>query len=92
MKKQSADFVYAPIMQKIAARAVASFVYADRLSCVMDLSAVNAREPLDLQKLSGFDDFNFYHDVDGIKRNLNRLTGNLEHCFLPRCIKGVADV
>lgn len=30
------------------------------------------------------DDFNFAHDVAGIRRRINRTTGKLENYFLPR--------
>lgn len=60
----------------------------NRLSLTMDLSACHANGcPLDLEKLLAFDDFNFYHDIWGIRRHLNRTTGKLENCFLPRCAK-----
>lgn len=31
------------------------------------------------------DDFNFWHDINGIQRNLDRQTGRLQNRFLPRC-------
>ena len=37
-----------------------------------------------LADLRDTDDFNFTHDLDGILSHLNRKTGLLEHCFLPR--------
>lgn len=39
---------------------------------------------LDLQALSQADDFNLQHDVFGIRRHLDRDTGKLKDCFLPR--------
>lgn len=60
----------------------------DRLSLTMDLSATNANGcPLDFEKLSITDDFTFVHDLVGIANHINRSTGKLEHCFLPRCSK-----
>lgn len=54
----------------------------------MDLSATNANGcPLDLEKLLSFDKFNFWHDVGGIRRHLDRDTGKLTRCFLPRCAR-----
>lgn len=54
----------------------------------MDLMACHANGcPMDFQKLLGADDFNFAHDVWGIRRKLNRTTGELEDFFLPRCAK-----
>lgn len=54
----------------------------------MDLCAVIANgEALDLDKLLAFDNPDFAHDIFGIERHLNRKTGKLEDCFLPRCSK-----
>lgn len=39
---------------------------------------------LNLGKLLAADDFNFAHDVYGIRRHLNRETGRMENCFFPR--------
>ncbi len=58
----------------------------DRLHHQMDLTAVHANGcPLDFDKLATFDDFNLSHDIGGINRHLNRKTGQLENCFVPRC-------
>lgn len=57
----------------------------DCLSLRMDLMACHANGcPMNFQKLLDADDFNFTHDVSGIMRHLNRKTGKLEDCFLPR--------
>ena len=60
----------------------------DRISLEMDIMAANGENenaPLDLEKLLSFDDFNFFHDIYGIQRHMNRKNGLLENCFLPRC-------
>lgn len=57
----------------------------DATTMTMDLSAVHISCPLDLLGLLGADDFNFAHDMFGIRRHMNRDTGKLENCFLPRC-------
>jgi len=55
------------------------------LEAHMDVSAVNATCcKLKLAELAEADDFNFSHDLFGIRRHLNRKTGQLEDCFLPR--------
>lgn len=52
----------------------------------MDLAACHANgTPLDLDQLLGFPDFDFTHDVWGIHRHLDRSTGTLGDCFVPRC-------
>ncbi len=56
-----------------------------RLDYEMDITATHANGcPLRLRDLLDADDFNFAHDVFGIERHLNRETGALENCFLPR--------
>lgn len=59
----------------------------DGLTITMDLTATHLNTPLDFKKLSEADDFNLFHDVFGIRKHLNRQTGNLKDCFLPRCSK-----
>lgn len=58
----------------------------DRLSREMDLIVTHKYAcPLDFEKLLRFDDFSLIHDVLGIRNCLNRITGQLENHFLPRC-------
>jgi len=60
----------------------------DETSLSMDLTATHLNgTPLDFNKLLSFDDFSFGHDVYGISSNLDRNTGELDNCFLPRCSK-----
>lgn len=56
----------------------------DRMSLDMDLAATHAHCPLRLQELLDADDFNFSHDIFGIMRHIDRSTGLLGDCFLPR--------
>jgi len=61
------------------------FPLPDPMSLHMDITACHLNGcPLKLQKLLEADDFNFAHDVFGIQRHINRRTGKLEDCFLPR--------
>ncbi len=54
----------------------------------MDLSAVHSNDvKIDFEKLLSADDFNFIHDFEGIRQNINRNTGKLNNCFLPRFTK-----
>lgn len=41
--------------------------------------------PLDLVRLRDADKGTFGHDVFGIRKYLDRNTGKLTNCFLPRC-------
>jgi hypothetical protein len=61
--------------------------YKDKLSMMMDIDTANRDCPLKLQELLKADEFNFYHDITGIYKNLNRKTKKLENCFLPRFAK-----
>ena len=55
----------------------------DPISLFMDIDSISSG--LDLSKFLSFDNFNFCHDVFGIIENMNKETGKLENCFLPRC-------
>lgn len=53
---------------------------------MMDLTACHCNGcPLDLNKLLNAPNGDFGHDVFGIRRHINRRTGQLEDCFQPRC-------
>lgn len=41
--------------------------------------------PLDLEQFLHSSDQDFAHDIGGIRRHLNRITGQLEDGFTPRC-------
>ena len=56
----------------------------DRMSLEMDIAATHAKCPLRLQELLNADDFNFAHDVFGIMGHIDRSTGLLGDCFVPR--------
>lgn len=60
----------------------------NRLSLHMDLIACHKQNyPLDFEKLANTSSFNFSHDIAGIINNMNRTTGKIENCFVPRCTK-----
>ena len=51
----------------------------------MDITAIHANgHPLRLRELLEADEFNFIHDVFGIRTHLNRKTGKLCNGFRPR--------
>jgi hypothetical protein len=55
------------------------------MDTAMDLDACHSNGcPLHLADLLAADDFNFAHDVFGIRRHLDRRTGKLGDCFVPR--------
>lgn len=86
-----------PLLQQVVERAVAvckeaGIAYASdgdhRLTIEMDLCATHANGcPLDFKKLLASSGFDFAHDLFGIRNHLNRETGCLERCFLPRCAR-----
>lgn len=59
----------------------------DRQRLIMDLTACHANGcELNFDfLLNKFDDFNFIHDIIGISNHIDRTTGQLQDCFLPRC-------
>jgi len=59
------------------------------LTTIMDITAAHEHCPLDLEAFLAGDDANFNHDALGIRRHMNRKTGLLEDCFLPRFAKAV---
>lgn len=78
------------IIHKIAKRGLELYkglgVKRDLMDIEMDITAVHLNDcELQLQKLLDADDFNFAHDVMGIRRHIDRATGKLQNCFLPRC-------
>lgn len=56
----------------------------DGFSCAMDLEAAHNVSPLKLGELVKADDENFAHDIWGIARHIDRETGKMGDCFLPR--------
>lgn len=74
---------------QIAKRAVSmamrlGFDY-DMLTATMDIEACHCNgSPLQLSNLLATDDGTFGHDVFGIRRHINRETGRLGDCFVPR--------
>jgi hypothetical protein len=70
---------------KIVKRARKIVPDVDAMSLNMDISACHANGcPLKLDELLAADGFNFSHDVFGIRRHIDRKTGQLMDCFVPR--------
>jgi hypothetical protein len=73
---------------KIVRRAREMGIAYELLDMNMDLEAVHSNGcPLDFTKWLAFPDFDFSHDVVGIYNHIDRTTGQLGDCFLPRCAK-----
>lgn len=76
------------LIQNISRRAVEIWPKAKTINIDMDITATHCNGcPLDLEKLLAADDFNFAHDIAGISNCLDRKTGKLTNCFLPRYAK-----
>lgn len=59
-----------------------------RQDAEMDIAATHCNgNPLRLEALLAADEFNFAHDIFGIRYHLNRETGKLGGHFLPRFTK-----
>ncbi len=59
-------------------------------SYIMDLMAadgVNGNLPIDWDAMLAGDAFDFAHDIVGILRHMDRRTGKLGDCFVPRFAK-----
>lgn len=73
------------LITKITKRAVAVFPEMDYMSLSMDITATHLNGcELKLAEFLNSGDSDFNHDICGIYSNLNRGTGMLNNCFLPR--------
>lgn len=58
----------------------------DRMNLTMDIKACHLNGmTLDLVRLHAFPVFDFFHDINGISRHINRETAQIERHFVPRC-------
>jgi hypothetical protein len=58
----------------------------DRHELVMDLDAAyTSAGPVNLTRLLESPDADFLHDIYGIRRHIDRASGELTGCFMPRC-------
>lgn len=74
------------LIEKIVDRVEKMLPGLDRTDYAMDIEATHCNGcPLRLAELLATDDFQFAHDVFGIRENLDRRTGRLQNLFLPRC-------
>ena len=69
------------LILKIAKRADG---LTDRLSLLMDIEAVHSVTPINLEALAEASPLDFSHDISGIVANIDRTTGELLNCFVPR--------
>jgi hypothetical protein len=75
------------LVREIARRAM-DYIPGNLMHVEMDVLAAHLNGcPMRLVELLNADDGDFVHDVCGIVMNLDRKTGKLENCFLPRYAK-----
>lgn len=80
------------IALQIAERAYKANPAFTVLGTSMDIVATHMNGcPLRLRELLEADDLNFAHDVAGIARHIDRTTGKLTNCFLPRFADLIRD-
>ena len=75
------------LISKIVGRAMREHpdLNIDKQSLEMDIEAVHCNDcPIDLPRLLAIESPHFGHDVFGIQRFIDRNTGKLTQCFLPR--------
>lgn len=74
------------LVRAITARAEAAdlILHGDAADLTLDLLAVHYHTPLRLEGMATAREFDFAHDVIEIQRHLDRVTGRLRQCFLPR--------
>lgn len=82
--KEDREIIY-KIAKKASKMARSLDFEYDVLTAQMDVTACHVNgNPLKLKELFEADDFNFSHDVFGIRRHINRETGELMDFFSPR--------
>lgn len=75
------------VIGKIVKR-VNNLVVLEPMDIFMDLEVCHSNgTPLDFDRLLAFDDVSLMHDINGIAQHIDRTTGELQNCFLPRCAK-----
>lgn len=73
------------LMLSIIKRAERMDLVKDRMTALMDLTACHMNgTPLRLPVLLHAADGDFIHDIIGIRAHMDRETGQLKDCFLPR--------
>jgi hypothetical protein len=73
------------IIERVERDRMLARVDGAKLNLRMDLVATHANGcPMDFHKLLHAADVDFYHDIFGIGRHIDRTTGELLNCFVPR--------
>lgn len=72
------------VIAQIIDRAQKTLIGFNKQGLMMDLAATHHSCPLKLDELLAASDGDFLHDLSGIAEHLDRRTGQLQHCFVPR--------
>jgi hypothetical protein len=76
------------MIHRICERAFESGYVDSMMDSIMDVTACHLNgNRLNLGEFLASDDFNFAHDFNGIKAHIDRSTGKLGDCFVPRFTK-----
>lgn len=79
--------IYAKITDCVQRADDLDIISIDREALLMDLKLAYQEYDLDIDKLIGFDDLNFTHDILGIQEHINRQEMSFDKTFLPRSSK-----
>lgn len=81
------DYVKDDLTSDIADRAVA-LLGGSKLTYLLDVYNSKKGNPeMDLEKLLKATDFDFLHDITGIRKHLDTHTQKFKNCFVPRCMR-----
>lgn len=77
------------LITKITERAIALSPFPlNTLELMMDITACHLNGmPLQLEELLQADESDFVHDLGGIRKHIDRTTGKMTGCFMPRYAK-----
>lgn len=81
------DPIFSSIGSRAAAIAAAHRRDVNAQEIAVTIACAHASRPLDLERLLAADDGNFTHDVFGICRHYDVVTGGMRDCFSPRFTK-----
>ncbi len=81
----NADYWIGVIVRRAEKEAAEHDTSLDPVSLAMDLTAIHANGcPLKLMSFAAAEPYDFVHDIVGITSHIDRKTGKLTGCFLPR--------
>ena len=72
------------LIHDIVSRAEKLTLISKPLTVDVNIAIAHCKNPLRLRDWLLTDDGNFMHDIMGICKNINRKTGEMKNCFLPR--------